>query len=394
MAWRCRRYHPLPVFLQELPVAVGWQAFRVAALWCWHQLLTLGLFVLVLVAVVVGVGRQLLPAVGAYRTDIEASLSREAGMPVHLDAVQGEWEGLGPHFRLKGLELRDPARPDTALLRIPEIELRPSLLGSLRHLEPRVDVRLRGLDVHIDQQPDGRLQLRELAGLASRDPLAAEKALRFALRQPVLAVSEGRVGLALQRFPALALEGVELVNANDSDGHRLAGTLRLAGDRHLLGINLDLRGDPLDWQQGELDAWLQLPQLALDAWLPPPEAGTWSVASLVGGGEYWLHFRRGTLQALEARAVWRDVVLDGPRGRHRLQAVTGNLAWIRTPEGWHLAGDSLRGRVDDAPWPAHAFAVRAGPGEVARVFELVNRFERRPAGIRAGDTERCEKDGR
>lgn len=380
MASRARRYHLHPFFLQVFPVAVSWRAFRVSALWCWHQLLTLGLFVLVVVAVVVGVGRQLLPAVGSYRGDIEASLSRQAGMPVHLDAVQGEWEGLGPHFHLKGLELRDPVRPDTALLRIPEIELRPSLWGSLRHLEPRVDVRLRGLDIHIDQQPDGRLQLRELAGLASRDPQAAEKALRFALRQPLLAVSESRVGLNLQNLPALALEGVELVNDNDGDMHRVAGTLRLRGQRHLLGAHLDLRGDPLDWQQGELNAWLQLPQLPLHAWLPKLDAGGLSFPAITGGGEYWLHFRRGALQSLEARVVWRDVVVEGARGRHHLQAVTGNLAWVRAQDGWHLAGDALHGRMDDTAWPVRSFALRSTEGalvlaaagvDIARSFRLL-----------------------
>lgn len=336
-----------------------WQAFRRGALWCWHQLLTLGLVVLVLVAVIVGVSRQLLPAVDNYRGDAEAWLSGQTGLRVQLKALQGEWEGLGPHFSLLGIELRDPQQPQHILLTMPEIELRPSLWQSLRHLEPRVDVRMRGLDIHLDQQPDGRLQLRELAGLSSRDPQAAAKALRFVLRQPVLALQESRIALALKDYPEVVLFGIDLINSNDGDSHRLAGRLRVPASADALELQMALQGDPLDWQRAGLTVWLHLPVMTLDKWLPAVDAAGLRLARLDGGGDYWLHFRQGHLSAMQARLDWRDMVFDGLHGRHHVQDMRGQMAWSQNADGWELDMHQLQGKVDALPWPVPVLALRS-----------------------------------
>ena len=63
-------------------MSLNWQSFRLVALWGWHQLLTLALAALVLVAILVGLGRQFTPAITDYRAAIEARLSAAAGIPV------------------------------------------------------------------------------------------------------------------------------------------------------------------------------------------------------------------------------------------------------------------------------------------------------------------------
>lgn len=351
---------------------MNWQALRLRALWCWHQLLTLGLVVLVLVAVVVGVGRQLLPAVERYQHDVELSLSRQTGLQVRLQALRGEWEGFGPHFSLLGMELRDPQQPQQLLLTIPEIELRPSLWQSLRHFEPRVDVRVRGLDIHLDQQPDGRLQLRELASLSQHDPQAAAKALRFVLRQPALALQESRVALTLKDYPAVVLSGIDLVNLNDGDSHQLAGRLQLPGSREQAGLQITLHGDPLDWQRARLTIWTHLPVMTLDPWLPAADAGGLRLASLKGGGDYWFHFQQGRLVAVQAQLDWRDMVLEGREARHHVQDLSGQLAWSRHVEGWQLAAQQLQGRVDALPWPVPVLALRSGLAGLSVAAARVN----------------------
>ncbi len=338
---------------------MNWTSLRLRALWCWHQLLTLALIVLVLVAVLVGVGRQFLPTLDQYRPRVEAELSVRMGLPVRLAGLEGAWEGFGLRLQLHDLQLRDPAAPETVLLRIPEVDLRPALWQSLRHFEPRVDVRLSGLDVHLDQLDDGSVKLRELAGLAGTNPEAAEQALRFALRQPALAVSDSRVGLALKGKPVLALSDIDLVNINDGDRHQLAGQLRVTGNPEPLGLQLDLNGDPLHWQQSDLRVWLHLPVVALQAWLPVADAHAYGLRELTGGGDYWLHFRKGQLATVQGRLDWRDVVLEGSHGRHHLQNLAGELAWSLEAEGWQLAASGLTGTLDNTPWPVPQLALRS-----------------------------------
>ncbi len=365
---------------------MNWQTLRLRVLWCWHQLLTLALVVLVLVAVVVGVGRQFLPELDRYRPRAEAGLSARMGLPVRLAGLQGSWEGMGLKLQLHDLQLRDPAAPDVVLLSVPEVELRPELWQSLRHLEPRVDVRLSGLDIHLDQQEDGSIKLRELAGLAGSNPESAEQALHFALRQPALAVSRSRVGLALRGKPALAFSDIDLVNLNQGDRHQLAGHLSLAGSSETLGLQLELTGDPLHWQHSDLRVWLHLPVVALERWLslpaladttalnaptadtrtpdPAMQADTRGLRTLTGGGDYWLHFRQGRLASVQGRLDWRDVVLDDGQRHHHLQNFKGDLAWSQAGGGWQLAAGNLSGQLDKEAWPVAQLALRGQRGQV------------------------------
>lgn len=344
---------------------MNWQAFRLYALWCWHQLLTLGLAALVMVAVMVGVSRELLPMADQYRPRLEASLSQRLGVPVTLQRLEGEADGLQLFLRLVRVDLHDPAAPATVLLRVPEVEVRPKVWQSLFHLELRVDVRLRGVDIHFDQQPDGHFQLRELASLARRDATTAEKTLGFVLRQPVLALSESRIGITLRDLPPIQLSGIELANRNDGDNHRLAGRLRLPGAVEELALQVELDGDPLRWRRHRLQAWVHLPVVTLDGWLPPfarlgqPYGVT--VERLRGGGQYWLDVDRGRLAGVRADVDWRDLRMTREGAPRHLEGLRGQFAWSRNTAGWQLAGENLQGRVDGQVWPLPALALRTGP---------------------------------
>ncbi|HET8729503.1 MAG TPA: DUF3971 domain-containing protein, partial [Moraxellaceae bacterium] len=344
---------------------MNWQSFRRYALWCWHQVLTLGLALLVVVAVMVGVSRELLPVVDVYRPRLEAALSRELGMPVTLQRLEGAADGLQLFLHLSRLDLHDPAAPGTVLLRIPDVEVRPQVWQSLFHLQLRVDVRMRGVTLHFDQRPDGGMQLRELAGLASRDAATVEKTLRFVLSQPVLALSESRIAIDLQDLPDVQLTGVELVNRNEGDLHRMSGRMHLPDAVDELAFQVELEGDPLHWQQHPLKIWGRLPVMALDGWIPPlarlGEPYGVRMERLSGGGQYWLDVDHGQLTSVRADIDWRDVRMMRDGAPRHLEKMRGQLAWRRNPEGWQLSGEHLQGRIDGVTWPLPALAVRAGP---------------------------------
>lgn len=368
---------------RNMPVVVKLSSLRHVALWWWHHLLTLALMVLVLVAIVVGLGRQFMPAISDYREMAEARLSRAIGVPVRIEAISGRWQGMGPFILIEGLSLRDPTAPATALLRLPRLELRPSLLGSLLHLEPRVDLRIRGLDIHLEQLPDGRLRLRELASLSRSDPAAARRAVELALRQPLLALEDSRMGLALQGYPVVSLSRIKLVNQNNGSLHRLAGEMYLEGVPQALAFNLSLQGSPVDWQKGLLSAWLNVPAITLDAWLPKAEVAGLGLEHVTGGGEFWLHFAQGRLIALQARPRLSQAVFRSRFGMHSLQSVSAELDWHREQQGWVLAAQGMQARLDNAHWPVSALAiasqasgltVAAADVDVATASLLANRL--------------------
>lgn len=364
-------------------MALNWHTMRHAALWGWHQLLTLALVLLVLLAIVVGLGRQFAPVTSRYHAEIEAKLTQVIGLPVRIERVTGSWQGVTPFFLVEGLRLQNPAAPASTLLLIPRLELRPSLWQSLISLEPRVDVRVRGLDLHFDQLPDGQLRLREMSSLAQTDPAAAKRAVQAALRQPLLAIEDSRLELALQGYPVLHFNRINLVNRNDGRSHRLAGDVLLEGMTHPAAINMSLQGEPTEWHKGALVAWLSLPAMRLDAWLPRSDVAGIGLKQVTGGGEFWLHFTRGRLVALQARPRLSQAVFRSRYGNHVLNSVRGELAWARTDKGWTLSAQHLAAQVDNIAWPASAVAisgnsadltVAVGGLDVATAAVLVNRL--------------------
>jgi len=338
-------------------VPLNLHSFRHAALWGWHQLLTLALALLVVVAVVVGLGRQFTPAISDYRAAIESRLSSAIGVPVHIERLTGSWAGMTPFFLIESFQLRDPAHPDVTLLQIPRMELRPSLWRSLLALEPRVDLRIRGLDIHLEQLPDGRVRMRELASLAQSDPAAARRAIELALRQPLLAIEDGRLELALQGFPVLQLHHLSLASRNNGSQHRLAGEVHLDSVPQPVAVNMTLEGDPVDWRKGRLSIWMGLPSLKLDAWLPKANVAGIGLQEVQGGGEFWLHFVQGQLMAVQSRPSLQRAVFSSSLGAHVLQNVHGEMGWTRAAGEWHLSAQHLTARLDNVAWPVPTLAL-------------------------------------
>ncbi|MDV7401340.1 hypothetical protein RZS08_58525, partial [Arthrospira platensis SPKY1] len=72
-----------------------------------------------------------------------AFLSRQSGLVVEFDDLQGSWKGLAPRFRLHNFRIRQTAEQPPALL-VRDLDLEILLLRSLLNLSPRVRLNLDG----------------------------------------------------------------------------------------------------------------------------------------------------------------------------------------------------------------------------------------------------------
>ncbi len=333
--------------------------------WLWHQLVVWGLILLVLLAVYVGLGRQLMPLVANYKPELEACLSQEAGLPIRIGRLEGVWEGLSPRFVAHDIRLHNPHKAEQVLLHLPELSTRPALVASLWNGEPRLITTLRGLHITLLQEADGELKLQELASLDAKDPEAARQAVAFVLRQPALELRETAIGLRLRGQKPLLLQGLELSGINEDAEHWLSGQGRLAGASQALRLILHYTGDPLDWRQGRLQAYLELPDLDLgELWTPAGQRRDWALERALGGGTFWLDFAQGQLLSVTAMPRIRELSLRarlyGQRPAQRIQAqgLHGLLHWQREAGGWQFAADRLQGQINGLPLPAPRFALR------------------------------------
>ena len=128
--------------------------------WAVNLVWTLALLLLVLVALYIGLGRQVMGNVHHFQDPIEQRLEVLLGQPVSIGRVEGDWRGPDPILRVHDLRL-DGGEGDGASFG--ELRLRLDSLASLQRLRlVFADLSVSDADLTLVQGQDGRLGMRGL----------------------------------------------------------------------------------------------------------------------------------------------------------------------------------------------------------------------------------------
>lgn len=314
----------------------------------------------VLVALYVSLGRELVPLVAEYRADVESKAEQALGLPVHVGALEGHWSGLAPVLRVRDLQLGEGAKA----LRLDEVMVVPDIWASLTAREVRLArIQLGGLQLILRENEQGAWSLE---GLPKKDDAPLDPAdLLLRLRQlGRIDVFDSLVTLHPWQRDPLTLTYVSA--GVQAGATRQALDLRATlPDGQPLALSLNSHMSAEAWRDGEVEAYLSLPQSDWAHWLPPRVLGQWHADTLRAGGEFWVNWGKGQLQ----RAVVR---LNAPRleGAYagRKAANLNNLAfgaWFqRREQGFDVVVDSLAMDLGKARWESH-LQLQQRPGQNA-----------------------------
>ncbi|NND44819.1 MAG: TIGR02099 family protein [Xanthomonadales bacterium] len=123
--------------------------------------------VILLAAVLVGVGKLLMPYSAQYQPQLEDWLSREFGQRVVVDSFTGEWEAFGPRISFEGVTLMgDGGGEGEIAIRQAALDVKP--LNLLIPGRPLYSFRIIGADLALVRMPDGHYELSGL-GVSGRD---------------------------------------------------------------------------------------------------------------------------------------------------------------------------------------------------------------------------------
>lgn len=314
----------------------------------------------VLVALYVSLGRELVPLVAEYRADVESKAEQALGLPVHVGALEGRWSGLAPVLRVRDLQLGEGA----TALRLDDVKVVPDVWASLTAREVRLArIQLGGLQLILRENEQGAWSLEGLPKNddAPLDPAALLQRLRQLGR---IDVFDSQVTLHPWQRDPLTLTYVSVGLQAGASRHALDLRATLP-DGQPLSLNLRSRASANAWRDGQVEAYLSLPQSDWARWLPPRLLGQWHADALRAGGEFWLDWRKGQLQ----QAVVR---LNAPelQGAYagRKAAKLNNLAlgaWFqRREQGFDVVVDSLAMDVGKTRWESH-LQLQQRPGEDA-----------------------------
>ncbi|MFK0267759.1 YhdP family protein [Pseudomonas asiatica] len=314
----------------------------------------------VLVALYVSLGRELVPLVAEYRADVESKAEQALGLPVHVGALEGRWSGLAPVLRVRDLQLGEGA----TALRLDDVKVVPDVWASLTAREVRLArIQLGGLQLILRENEQGAWSLE---GLPKKDdaPLDPAELLQRLRQLGRIDVFDSQVTLHPWQRDPLTLTYVSVGLQAGASRHALDLRATLP-DGQPLSLNLRSRASANAWRDGQIEAYLSLPQSDWARWLPPRLLGQWHADALRAGGEFWVDWRKGQLQ----QAVVR---LNAPelQGAYagRKAAKLNNLAlgaWFqRREQGFDVVVDSLAMDVGKTRWESH-LQLQQRPGEDA-----------------------------
>lgn len=303
----------------------------------------------VMAAVLVGVGKLLMPYSDRYQPRLEAWLSAEFGRPVVLDSFAGEWTAFGPRLSLQGMKLfptgTEPLAASAAGRGAPgpvaEVAIESAALD-LRPFNlflpgrPLYNFRVSGAHFQLSRSAGGQIRLSGF-GVTGRGQDAQDSALK-----------------ELARVGEVILEDSRLDYIDEENGIRIAfrdisGRLRLDNDELssrvraslfdersglvfgevqatvLLVLGEDGRPSGARWQATTRELMLAAlqgrlppnPFLPLSGWLNAEAWGDWSAASG--------HGVRGVADLKAARLAneYQDLWLERVNTRFQLQSAGG-----------------------------------------------------------------------
>ncbi len=120
----------------------------------------------VLAAVLVGIGKLLMPYSDYYQPKLEAWLTRAFNQPVRVESFNGEWKAFGPRISLQGVTFMPEGMQSEIAIRQAALDIKP--LNALIPGRPLYSFRIIGADLSLERTTDGRYLLSGL-GVSNRN---------------------------------------------------------------------------------------------------------------------------------------------------------------------------------------------------------------------------------
>jgi len=251
----------------------------------------------VLAAVLVGIGKLLMPYSDYYQPKLEEWLTKAFNQPVRVESFDGEWKAFGPRISLQGVTFMGDGEQSEIAIQQAALDIKP--LNALIPSRPLYSFRIIGADLSLERTEDGRYVLSGL-GVSNQssgrnsNPQLRNVALNGEVRLEDSSLSfddsEREIHLILTNVNGrLKMDGQRLAveiqaRASDRDRRRIIGDLEatvqveLDAEQHLAGARWHVKTGEM--MLAELVRQLpHHPLLPVSGWLNAELWGAWQQGS-------------------------------------------------------------------------------------------------------------------
>lgn len=310
---------------------------------------------LVLAALYVSLGRELVPLVAEYRDEVQGKAQAALGMPLSLGSLEGRWRGMAPLLLLHDVQLGAGA----GRVRLDQVRVQPDVLGSLLARQLRIaNLELEGLQLSLRQDEAGAWRVEGLPAREKPTPVEPQQLLQGLQRVATISLLDSQFTLEPFAQKPLSFTYANLTLRNGLGRQRIDARLLLP-DGQPLALRLDTRLQVPDWRASQADVYLSLPQSDWARWLPAGLSRAWRLEKLKAGGEFWLAWRDGQVQRAVARLHAPELAGGyAERKSLKLQDLLLSAFYERTPSGFDLLLDPLALTLDETRWGEVQLALR------------------------------------
>lgn len=336
----------------------------------------LALTLLMLVAVYVSVGRQLLPFVTDYRADIETRLSASLGQQVQIGSIEGSWLRFNPVLALQQVLIFPSLASGTEqLILLDNLSLEVDALASLlrRELVLRT-VEIDNPEFTLREDAGGRWQLSGFEGTPGVQ-ISPDQVLDLVSRVSDLNLRDLVVTLIRQDGRQERFERSRLRLQNRGDQHYLHADLLQPDVVGALSLAAELQGSSVAALSGQLH--VLLPENDYSEILSGLGIGDAILQALAGSAELWVSLEAGKLQTVSGTLAL-DALGVSVRGRAPVVTVTDarTRLFVRRQQdatGWEAWAQNLGLQWEALTWQdSNAYLKFTAQESVELIADAVN----------------------
>ncbi|WP_437881784.1 YhdP family protein [Pseudomonas sp. LRF_L74] len=342
-----------------------------------RKLLGVCALLLVLAALYVSLGRQLVPLVAEYRDEIQDKAQVALGVPVSIGRLEGRWQGMAPLIAAHDVII---GSGDDSV-RLDQVRVVPELLASLIERQVRLaDLEVQGLKLGLRQNDEGKWQVEGIPARDPNTPSDPQKMLRALQGIARLSLIDSQLTVEARGQAPLSFTYANLTLRSVIGEQRLDARMLLP-DGQPVALHLVARIDEQDWKRSSGELYASLPQSDWAKLLPPGLTQDWSLQHLHAGGEFWLNLRQGQVERAVARLHAPE--LSG-RYKSRKPVTVEDLAltafFTRQGDGFDVLIDSLALSLNENRWGDTRAALQYRKGDDEFWHLAVDRVDIGPIG--------------
>mgnify|MGYP003624244324 FL=1 len=305
---------------------------------------------LLLAAAYVSLGRQFVPAIANYQSQLVAEAESLTGRYIRLGGLSAQMQGAQPVFRLRGLEVHADADPGSPVLfALDNVTARLDVWKSLWHRRLMMDaLQIEGLSLSVSEDAQGQWHLRGL-GRQTQSLGGLDQAIKTLREQRRITLLDTQISVSPYDEPRWQFEHGELTLINGAGWQRLDGRLRLP-DGELVRWQVSGLLDSDNLADLSLGFFLELPASDWSRWLPRDWLQRSHLQQLVAGGRFWGSWQNQRLQRLQATLVAPDVSFDF-KDSPPLEDVFSRFEYRHSESGEHILVEDFSLRIDEQVWP-------------------------------------------